>query len=138
MRPGPDGLRNLQTRHDPGRKSGVSKPEKLRRSRFRLLRLDNPCADRVEGGLGTVRQMEFAQDIANVFAYGSFADDEVVGNLLVGETLRDETENLDFSLGEFFAGGGGARWSVQFADQLASDRRMQRRFALVYIPDGLQ
>jgi hypothetical protein len=112
-------------RHQLWEKTGVSAREKVLPSRYSLFGLDNPCADRVEGGLGAVRQVKLAQDVADVFAYGSFADDEVVGNLLIGEPLRDETENLDFSICELFAGWGWARWMMQLADQLASNRRMQ-------------
>jgi hypothetical protein len=57
-----------------------------------------PLPQGVEGGLGAVGQVQFAQDVADVGAHGALADHEAVGNFLVGQDTRISLDRVKASL----------------------------------------
>ena len=68
--------------------------------------------------------MELAKDVTDVAFHGLFADDKLLGDLGIAETLRDELQNFELALAQI----GEGVWSVATrAVQLLNDPRRYPR-----------
>src|SRR5699024_1025059 len=91
-----------------------------------------PFARVPERELGAVAQVELAQRVGDVVAYGALGDEEAFGDLPVGGTLADELRDLGLPLRQRSRGrrgrgrGGGG---VQGPDDPVRDRTRQYPFA---------
>ena len=65
-----------------------------------LVAPDNAFTPGINGGLGAVAEVQFAEDIADVSLDRLGAEAEAVGDLAVVLSLRDELENFQFAAGE--------------------------------------
>src|SRR5207244_6130371 len=61
---------------------------------------DQALPDGIEDGLGAVRDAELPVHVADVVADGLVADAEPVGDLLVGEALGEQAQDLHLALRE--------------------------------------
>src|ERR1700730_2732508 len=63
--------------------------------------LDDAVFDGVDRGLGSRRDVELAEDAADMILYRLLAQEEFFRDLLVGQTECDETDNVRFPLRQF-------------------------------------
>ena len=73
----------------------------LRLSRWAALFVRHEAlSDSVDGGLGAVRQVQFAQDVADVGLDCFLADHQLVGDLPVASAPGDQPQNIQLSFGQ--------------------------------------
>ena len=65
----------------------------------RLLAFYNPLLPGVNCRLSAVCEVKFAQDVADMPFNSANADDEFLGNFLIGEPSGNQGQHLDFPLG---------------------------------------
>src|ERR687892_1243828 len=91
--------------------------------------------------LGAVAGVELSHGPVDVGFRGHRADHHAVGDLVVGQALRDQGDGLAFAVGQLFqprVGAGGERLGDVPVDQLAGDRRCQQGVATGGDADGVQ
>ena len=77
-----------------------------------LLALENVAGDRMGHGGGPSRLVQLGEDVCDMPVDGLWAHREHMGDLLVGESVRDAAENFPLSLGEVSADAFAPRRSA--------------------------
>src|SRR4029434_4258583 len=62
--------------------------------------VQEPDAHRFDGGLSAVRDSELAEDALDILLRGRHAPAHAVGDLAIGQALRDQTQNIAIDRGQ--------------------------------------
>jgi hypothetical protein len=78
-----------------------------RRKRFSRRRVESVLPKHVElagpsEGLGTVRDLELAVDVARVGLDGAHGDEEILGDLRIGSARSEQAQHLELALTQRF------------------------------------
>src|SRR5688572_5322615 len=65
---------------------------------------DQPLPGRQGGGFATVAHPQLAQDVGDVIVDGAGTDEQVRGNLRIGQVLAEESQDFLLAEGEINAG----------------------------------
>src|SRR5690554_420532 len=90
----------------------------------------------IDGSPGAILHAQFAQDVAHVRLHRLDADKQFIGDFLVGLTLGNEDEHLQFPGRELMVGQLFAA-VMEFAHHLGGNLRFDHRFLLHCPADGL-
>jgi hypothetical protein len=55
-----------------------------------------------QGGLGAIFYLQFIEDVVQVLLDSLWTNEELLGDLCVGQALRYQSKDLQFSFGEHF------------------------------------
>src|SRR5690242_9408367 len=96
------------------------------------IRATQPGVAGADDGLGAAGDLKLAEDVGDVVANGLSAEDELLGDGGVGETLGDEAEDLALAVGQLREGLGrrGRRRGAKVLHQAAGDGWAEDGFAV--------
>ena len=92
----------------------------------------------IERGLGSIRQMQLVEDIADVRRDRSDGDRQCQSNFAIGLALSQKGQNLQFARCQWLLGKGKLWRALDLLDDLARNCGMQNTFTRMDHADGIK